>query len=282
MTILEPICYNLATEKGSAVAPQNSVGKVGKSGRKSNMLLRIQDRILLSLAFLGDLFEDLADAGGLMSASYKQIYGFIPKKYKKHNFVSAVNYALRTGKIEKIVKNNEVCFRLTGKGEKKLIKDLPLAWFQKKRWDGLWRMLSYDIKEIKRHQRNRLRIKLYDLGFRQFQKSVYISPYPIEKEMNDFLKTLNLEGKAYALLCNKILGVENKELARELWQLDKLNKKYEKLFRKLKSFTDKREFKKIKVKYLELLSDDPFFPKELLPRLWWAEKVKAELKKIKR
>ena len=244
------------------------------------MLLRAQDRILLILAFLGDLFEDLADAGGLMSASYGQIYGFIPKKYKKHNFLSAVNYALKTGKIEKIVKNNEAYFRLTGKGKKRLIRDFPLAWFQKKRWDGLWRMLPYDIRETKRHQRNQLRVKLYELGFRQFQKSVYISPYPIEEEMNDFLKTLHLEGKVYVLLCKKILGVENRELARKLWQLDKLNKKYKRLFEKLRSLTDKRELKKIKVKYLELLSEDPFFPQELLPQNWWGEKVKKEIKKI--
>ena len=246
------------------------------------MFLRVQDRILLTLAFLGDVFEDLADAGGLMSASYKQIYGFTPRKYKKSNFLSGVRYALRTGKIEKIIKNNQVYFRLTGKGEKKLVRDFPLIWFQKQGWDGLWRILPYDIKETKRYQREKLRDRLHQLGFRQFQKSVYLCPYPIEKEMVDFLKTLKLEGKVHLLLCQEIVGVEDRELAIELWRLDKLNKGYKRLFEKLNNSPDENKLWKIKAKYLELLSDDPFFPKELLPKLWWGEKVRRELNKILR
>ena len=244
------------------------------------MVLRVQDRILLSLAFLGDLFEDLADAGGIMSASYRQIYGFTPRKYKKSNFLSGVRYALRTGKIEKIIKDDQAYFRLTGKGKKRLIRDFPLVWFQKRRWNGLWRVLPYDIKEARRYQREKLRDKLYQLGFRQFQKSVYLSPHPIEKEMDDFLKTLNLEGKVHVILCQKVLGVENRELAIELWQLDKLNKEYKKLFEKLKISVDEKGRQKIRAKYLELLADDPFFPQELLPKFWWGGRVGEELKKI--
>ena len=246
------------------------------------MLLRIQDRILLSLAFLGDLFEDLADAGGIMSASYKQVYGFTPRKYKRNNFVAAVKYGLRTERIEKVIKKNRPYLRLTGKGKNKLMRDFPLACLQKRKWDGFWRVLPYDIKEIKRGQRDQLRRKLYELGFKQFQKSVYFSPHPIEKEMADFLKTLKLEGKIQILLCNKILGVENRELAKKLWHLDKLNKEYKKLLFKLERLSTEKKLREAKAKYLELLTADPFLPKELLPRPWWGEEAGRELKKILR
>ena len=244
------------------------------------MFLRIQDRVLLSLAFLGDLFEDVADAGGIMSVSYKQIYGFVPQKYKKHNFHSAVYYALKTGNLEKVIKSGKPYLKLTGQGEKKLIRQFSLIRFQKRQWDGLWRILPYDIKETKRYQREKLREKLHQLSFKQFQKSIYLSPYPIEKEVNDFLKTLKLEGKAHLLLCQEVLGVTNRELAIKLWQLDKLNSKYKELFEKLQAFSDEEKLQDLRAKYLELLSEDPFFPKDLLPLPWWGRKVREKIKKI--
>lgn len=244
------------------------------------MLLRIQDRILVTLALLGDLFEDLVDPGGIFSASYENIYGFTPRRYKKSNFVSAANYALRTGKIEKVIKNGEAYLRLTGEGKSKLVREFPLVWFQKRRWDGLWRVLPYDIKEIKRNQRNKLRRKLYELGFKQFQKSVYLSPHPIEREMTEFLKILRLEGKARVLLCKEFVGVKNKELVRKLWQLDKLNREYQNLEEKIGGVLSKKELREIKAEYLDLLIADPFLPQELLPHPWWGEKVRQKVKKV--
>lgn len=246
------------------------------------MLLRVQDRILLGLAFLGDLFEDLADAGGLASFSYKQVYGFVPLKYRKRNFYKAISYALKTKRIEKIVKKDEVYLRLSGQGKRKLIRDFPLTRFQRRSWDGFWRVLPYDIKEIKRYQRDRLRQKLRELGFKQFQKSIYLSPHPFEKEMSDFLESLKLEGKVSILLCKKVQGVENRELAKKLWRLDKLNTRYKELLQEFKQSPDEKELKEIKAQHLELICWDPFFPQELLPQPWWGEKARRALEKTLR
>ena len=51
-------------------------------------------------------------------------------------------------------------------------------------WDGRWRVVLFDIPEKKRQARDALRDKLRDLGFFEFQKSVFIYPYPCEKEIN--------------------------------------------------------------------------------------------------
>lgn len=242
------------------------------------MLLRIQDRILLSLAFLEDLFEDLADAGGLMSNAYENIYGFIPQRYKRSNFYASVSYGLKTGNVEKIKKDGKPHLRLTGRGKKKIIRDFPLFKLQERRWDRLWRMIPYDIEEVSRWQRNRLREKLYQLGFRQFQKSIYLSPHPIEEELSDFLKGLKLQGKVLVVLCHKILGADDLKLARELWRLDELNEQYKKLWERLEEGTSKQSLKEIKREYLDLLSDDPFLPKDLLPKDWYERKLRQILK----
>ena len=58
-----------------------------------------------------------------------------------------------------------------------------------KKWDGSWRIILFDIPEIKRRYRDYLRKILKEIGFNEFQKSVWIYPYPVPP----FLKQLLLE-----------------------------------------------------------------------------------------
>jgi CRISPR-associated endonuclease Cas2 len=52
-----------------------------------------------------------------------------------------------------------------------------------KKWDGRWFMVFFDVPEIQRNKREYLRRYLKELGFYQYQKSVYIFPYECEKEV---------------------------------------------------------------------------------------------------
>jgi phenylacetic acid degradation operon negative regulatory protein len=51
------------------------------------------------------------------------------------------------------------------------------------RWDGLWRIVTFDIPEERKKAREALRFHLEDLGLLNYQKSVFIFPYPCEKEL---------------------------------------------------------------------------------------------------
>ncbi|TSC57769.1 MAG: hypothetical protein Greene041679_256 [Parcubacteria group bacterium Greene0416_79] len=53
-------------------------------------------------------------------------------------------------------------------------------------WDGLWHIVIFDIPEKYKIARFALREKLLDLGFLQYQKSVYFHPYPCRDEV-DFI-----------------------------------------------------------------------------------------------
>lgn len=57
---------------------------------------------------------------------------------------------------------------------------------KQKQWDGVWRVVSFDIPEYQKRARNALRTHLKQLGFRELQKSVFIFPYPCADEV-DFL-----------------------------------------------------------------------------------------------
>ena len=109
------------------------------------------------------------------------------KKYKATQLSQALYY-LKKRKIIKIVEmsNGETRIELTEKGRRKKIQyDLErLKIPSGDPWDGKWRVLMFDIPESKRTARETLRRKLKDLGFIQFQRSVWIYPYPCQDEID--------------------------------------------------------------------------------------------------
>lgn len=60
------------------------------------------------------------------------------------------------------------------------------------RWDGRWRVVIYDIPHSKKSARDALRRKLYELGFAEWQKSVFIFPYPCREEIDFIIELFNL------------------------------------------------------------------------------------------
>jgi len=69
----------------------------------------------------------------------------------------------------------------------------------KKRWDKKWRIVLFDIPEAQRKIRDALRKKLKELGFLEFQKSVFIFPYPCEDEINFVINFFGLSDHVYYL-----------------------------------------------------------------------------------
>ena len=94
---------------------------------------------------------------------------------------------------EKVVKNGEVYLRLTSKGSDKIKQDIPLFKYSNQRWDGYWRLVIFDIPEKRKVLRDVLRRKLVSLGLGRWQKSVYITPFNLEEEINQFLTHLAVD-----------------------------------------------------------------------------------------
>jgi phenylacetic acid degradation operon negative regulatory protein len=56
--------------------------------------------------------------------------------------------------------------------------DPEAAWARP--WDGIWRVVAFDIPEIEEARRTRLRRRLHEFRFGWLQNSVWISPHPID------------------------------------------------------------------------------------------------------
>lgn len=94
--------------------------------------------------------------------------------------------------------NNQDIFGLTSQGEKKALfafinAEARLHKKDNDEWDGGWRIVFFDIPEKKRKYRDYLRKTLKTIGFREFQKSIWICPYPVPSFLQELLFDDNLK-----------------------------------------------------------------------------------------
>jgi phenylacetic acid degradation operon negative regulatory protein len=108
------------------------------------------------------------------------------KKYSKSQIKSAMTNLHRQKLIEYISdKKGVTMVRITVKGMTRL-KSFAIDLIQipkPKQWNGKWQLVMFDLPIRFTKARNSLRFKLKQLGFIQFQKSVWIYPYPCLDEI---------------------------------------------------------------------------------------------------
>lgn len=247
-------------------------------------LLRPQDVLLLFLAGGLDAFFELKNLP--MADACKNFYGWVPPKYRKTNYYQIVSHSLRVGYIDKVIKGGETYLRLTPGGRKKITREFSLSLWQKKKWDKKWRIIIFDIEEINRKTRDRLRRKLRELGFGMLQQSVWITPYDFIFDFREFIKFHGLGDSVLALETSSLLADDCRKLATKIWPIKRLNNKYQKIFQVLTKLHGRGEVSEEKVRrarseYLEILREDPCLPRELLPDDWYRDKVETALKKLK-
>lgn len=251
-------------------------------------LLRARDILLLTLAGIGDTVQEIRDPMQIMSKSYERMYGFIPSRYKRHNFLQVVIRGFKTGDIEKIIKNDKIYLRLTSTGQKRLYRDFPILNLVKK-WDRRWLIVVFDISEKSKSIRNNFRNKLKNLGFGMLQESVWISPLSIGEDMRELINSIGLSEYVFAMEISGFVLGDPKQLVQRVWNLDRLEKQYLNIEEKIKNLNQliKKENDRIiksEAKFgkdklydllrkkremarsnLEFLVNFPPLPRELLP-----------------
>ena len=117
------------------------------------------------------------------------------KNIKKENLDRAIESLYKSKFVEE--KNNldgTTTLILNEKGKKlALTYDIENMYFNKPlKWDKKWRIISFDIPEKYKFVRNILRSKIKDIGFFEFQKSVFIFPYDCKKEIEYLIEFYNI------------------------------------------------------------------------------------------
>lgn len=111
--------------------------------------------------------------------------------YDKIKQLSKNNFRVTLYRLQKkgLVAKKKDKFHLTALGQK-LFKKLKN---ENKNWDNKWRMIIFDIPEDLKYGRDWLRSKLYNLGYKLLQKSVFIGKYPLEEDFYKEIKEKKLD-----------------------------------------------------------------------------------------
>jgi len=116
------------------------------------------------------------------------------KEYYASSVRDGVEKLLRKGKVEMREVGGVTEVKITNKGRNEVIKlkmgelgiqKLPI-------WDKKWRMVFFDVDELNKTKRDQLRKWLLKLGLKRMQRSVFVYPYPLEKEIRFLREVLGV------------------------------------------------------------------------------------------
>lgn len=153
--------------------------------------MRKEDKEIIKLT-AKELLMSLCDVSvGIFAAMDKYRYRRISvKKYfrdrsvDKSNFRQKIYYLKKMGLIRTFVEGKDKYLELTEKGLKEISWDSIGKRSRVGKWDGLFRIVMFDIPEDKKQTREVIRKKLVEIGFIQIQKSVFIFPFECKEEID--------------------------------------------------------------------------------------------------
>lgn len=166
-------------------------------------------------------------------------------------FKTAANYF-----VEKGVLSPKFSFR-------KKPQDLIKFIFQP--WDKKWTFVFFDIPEKQATIRKRLRSRLWSLGFRPLQRSVWLSPLPLlepvkklDKQIDDFAYLAIVRGKIYR---------DNpKEIITQKWEIDEWKEEAKNWNQTVQMGLGTKA--RLEDEFWEIILKHPMVPIQLLPQPW--------------
>jgi len=237
------------------------------------MVKDTRTKILLSLLLISDDFFSSVN----FDERLQKIFDFSFNQ-KTRGVISGL---IKEGLIEKSSHNSndinqtgseENKYQLTEKGFGEICLEFPFFRFLKEKWDGKWRVISYEIPESKREIRDRLRRQMQGWGLGPWHRSFWLTPHPIIENLRQLIEGKEEEKYFQAFESNHVFG-DRELLIEKVWEKSKLDKNYRELFKKWHDILSKEgekidKLKKVIIEYLSILKIDPGLPKELIGQNW--------------
>lgn len=135
-------------------------------------------------------------------------FGKHRRYFNKKDFRGRMYYLQRRGYIDVEREGPDAMqIKLTDLGKAQVVKRVlgEVRIVPQEKWDGLWRVVSFDIPERNRWARVGVRESLKRMGFYRLQKSTFVFPYPCRDEV-EFLTRL------YDV-CNAIRFIETSSIS---------------------------------------------------------------------
>lgn len=235
-------------------------------------------------AVLAGIFYNLEFAmSGSKGVNYWRLSQKTEKDLEDFNYQTisrAFRYIRRKGFIQ-VLKEKTKEPKITKAGKDRLSSILP-QYDEKRTWDGIIYLTSYDIPIENNRDRNILREFLKTIGCGRLQESLWITPYNPKKLLQGFIEEKNLHGTILVSHMGKdgsVGDMELPELIENVYQLSDLNNQYAEFISNFK----KRELPRSSLifEFLSVLREDPQLPFELLPEDWVGDEAYECFLKLK-
>ena len=118
-------------------------------------------------------------------------------------------------------------YRLTEKGRLLALQRVDPMQRWSRGWDGAWRLAVFDVPEVENCKRVRLRRRLKEARFGYLQRSVWLSPDPLD-ELRRQLRGPIINAECLTLFEGRPCGGESDEaLVRAAWDFAEINRCYD-------------------------------------------------------
>ena len=137
------------------------------------------------------------------------------RRYKETQLRRALHRLKKQSRIEYIKESdNNMTIKIT-KGGRDFLRKMDfdnLTLERTENWDKKWRLVIFDIPEKKKPAREVLREKLKDLGMKKLQHSIWITPFPCEKEINLIKTVFNLSDYWVDVIITENIGAKEYQM----------------------------------------------------------------------
>lgn len=134
----------------------------------------------------------------------KGYWDALHKKRRKQQFGQFIYYLKKKGYIEMANLKGKQGILLTEKGKTKVLQVKCAPQGKKRRKDGKWVMVMYDVPALKKGRRELLRSILKSFHFECLQKSVWVCPYDCLEQISSSLKIHDLDPYVKIFLIKEI------------------------------------------------------------------------------
>ena len=163
--------------------PKRSVGRISSPSKRRILLLLKEGSVLL-------LRRSAAKQWHLLTS--------LPETWRRINR-RVLQLTLRDFYSRRLVDYREdddgiISLTLSDLGKRRVLEfDLEKLTIKRpKRWDGIWRLVLFDVPEKRRQGRDALREKLRELGFYEWQKSAFVFPHECRNEVDFVVEVFDL------------------------------------------------------------------------------------------
>ena len=231
------------------------------------------------------LYHCLWVADMMMNPTWRKMTGSFEEWSYRNGFLRQMQALERQGYVESRAGRDgtdRVC-RLTRKGYLRALGGCHPEERWNRGWDGKWRMVVFDLPETKRGLRNGLRKQLRAARFGGLQRSVWISPDPVDGIWEQLKKTAASCGVMTFFEGLTCCGETSSEMVAAAWDFGKIRQNYQDYLAHLNQVPRAGGTEVLarllewgcqeKKLWLDCLEADPLLPRELWPAGYCGEKA---------